>query len=87
VHNGQQPNKVFYGWIIVAVALAIISLGMGLMFSLGVFMEPLQLAFGWGRRHIASANMYGWLAYGISSFVFGTLSDHFGTRWIVFSGT
>lgn len=86
MNNGQQPNKIFYGWIIVAVALAIISLGMGLMLSLGVFMEPLQLAFGWGRRHIASANMYGWLAYGVSSFVFGTLSDRFGTRWIVLIG-
>ena len=33
--------SMFYGWIIVAVALSIISLRMGLMFYLGVFMEPL----------------------------------------------
>ncbi|ETX00660.1 MAG: hypothetical protein ETSY1_10370 [Candidatus Entotheonella factor] len=73
----------FYGWIIVATALAIIALGMGLMFSLGVFMEPLENALGWSRGQIAQANLYGWVAFGVSAFSFGLLSDRVGTRVVV----
>jgi hypothetical protein len=31
-----------------ATALMIVVMGMRLMFSLGVCMEPLEIAFGWG---------------------------------------
>ena len=78
-----QRQGFFYGWIIVATALAIIALGMGLMFSLGVFMEPLENALGWSRGQIAQANLYGWVAFGVLAFGFGLLSDRLGTRVIV----
>jgi len=55
----QQRDGIFYGWIIVAAAFIIIGLGMGLMFSLGVFMEPLETAFGWERGQIAQGILYG----------------------------
>lgn len=42
----QRRDGIFYRWIIVVAAFIIIRLGMGLMFSLGVFMEPLETAFG-----------------------------------------
>jgi sugar phosphate permease len=58
----------------------------GLMFSLSVFMEPLEQAFGWNREQIARANLYGWVVFGVCSFACGTLSDRFGTRWIVLCG-
>jgi sugar phosphate permease len=81
-----RPQGLFYGWIIVATALVIIAMGMGLMFSLGVFMEPLESALGWSRGQIAQANLYGWLAFGVSAFVFGMLSDRLGTRLVVRMG-
>jgi hypothetical protein len=56
MHTTRRQG-IFYGWIMVATALAIIALGMGLMFSLGVFMEPLQSALGWSRGQIAQANL------------------------------
>ena len=78
-----QRQGVFYGWILIGTALTIIALGMGLMFSLGIFMEPLERSLGWSRGHIAQANLYGWIAFGISACMFGLLSDRLGTRGVV----
>jgi hypothetical protein len=41
-----QRQNVFYGWIVVATALIIIAVGLELMFSLGVFMGPLESVLG-----------------------------------------
>jgi sugar phosphate permease len=79
---GQRPG-VFYGWVLVGTALTIIAVGMGLLFSLGIFMAPLEQSLGWSRGHIAQANLYGWIAFGISAFTFGLLSDRLGTRGVV----
>ena len=86
MQTAPRPG-IFYGWVIVATALATIALGMGLMFSLGIFMEPLENALGWSRGQIAQANLYGWMAFGIFSFTFGLLSDRLGTRRVVRMGT
>jgi sugar phosphate permease len=82
-----QRQGVFYGWILVVTSLTIVALAMGLMFSLGIFMEPLESTLGWSRGQIAQANLYGWLAFGIFSFTFGLLSDRIGTRHVVRMGT
>jgi sugar phosphate permease len=78
-----RQQGIFYGWILVVTSLAIIALGMGLMFTLGIFMEPLESTLGWSRGQIAQANLYGWMAFGIFSFIFGLLSDRLGTRGVV----
>jgi hypothetical protein len=41
-----QRQNVFYGWIVIAMALIIIAVGLGLLFSLGVFIGPLESALG-----------------------------------------
>ena len=73
----QQPRRIFYGWIIVAAACTIVAMSVGLMFSLGVFMEPLETGFGWGRGQIAQGMLYSWLMFGTFPLVFGALS----ARW------
>jgi MFS family permease len=82
----QQPRRIFYGWISVAAAFTIGAMGMGLMFSLGVFMELLETIFGWGRGQIAQGMLYGWLMFGTFSLVFGALSDRFGMPRIIMAG-
>ena len=86
VEAQQQRPRIFYGWVIVAAASMIVAISMGLMFSLGVFMEPLETAFGWGRGQIAQGILYGWLMYGTFSLVFGALSDRFGMQRIIMVG-
>ncbi len=81
-----SPRGIFYGWIIVAIAVVITAMGVGLMFSLGIFMDPLEVAFGWGRSQIASASLVGWIAFGCASLCFGVLSDRLGTRVVVMIG-
>jgi sugar phosphate permease len=78
-----RRQGLFYGWIMVVTALTIIALGVGLMFSLGVFMEPLEHTLGWSRGQIAQASLYAWVVFGVFSFVFGMLSDRLGTPLIV----
>jgi MFS family permease len=82
----MSKQRCFYGWVIVAAAMVIIAIGVGLMFSLGIFMEPLELALGWGRGQIARASLFGWIAFGLASFGFGTLSDRIGSRVVVMIG-
>jgi MFS family permease len=79
-------ERFFYGWVVVSASIVAAAITMGLMFSLGVFMEPLELTFGWGRGDIARASLFGWIAFGLSSFGFGALSDRLGTRYVVMIG-
>ncbi len=81
-----SQRGIFYGWVIVATSMVITAIGVGLMFSLGIFMQPLEVAFGWGRGQIARASLFGWIAFGLASFLFGALSDRLGTRVVVMIG-
>ena len=81
-----SQRGIFYGWVIVATSMVITAIGVGLMFSLGIFMQPLEVAFGWGRGQIARASLFGWIAFGLASFLFGALSDRLGTRIVVMIG-
>jgi hypothetical protein len=42
---GQR--RLFYGWVVLAVSAAITCLGMGTLFSLGVFLKPIEDSTGW----------------------------------------
>lgn len=82
----NSPTKLFYGWIIVAVGIVVSCIGMGTLMSLGVFMQPISSDMGWSRTGIAVTSMIGFLAMGFGSFFWGTLSDRYGARLVVFSG-
>jgi len=81
-----MPGKIFYGWVVVAAAAAIIGVGIGALFALGVFLKPIEEALGWGRGAISSAALLNWVIFGLGSFVWGILSDRIGTRTVVLSG-
>jgi MFS family permease len=78
--------KIFYGWIIVAVGIVISCVGMGTMMSLGVFLQPIAQDTGWSRTGISAAATLNFLAMGFGSFVWGSLSDRFGSRVVVLCG-
>src|SRR5262249_33669833 len=77
---------LFYGWIVVGVGIVVSCIGMGTMLSLGVFLQPISEATGWSRTGISTAALLNWLSMGIGSFVWGALSDRFGTRGVVVCG-
>ncbi|MBV8089658.1 MAG: MFS transporter [Alphaproteobacteria bacterium] len=82
----RPAAKLFYGWIIVGAGIVITCLGMGTMMSLGIFLQPMSIATGWSRTSISAAALINFLCMGPASFLWGALSDRFGTRAVVLSG-
>ena len=81
-----MASRVFYGWIVVAASAAIVCVGMGSLFSLGVFLKPMAESMGWSRGAISSVALLNWIAMGLGSFVWGALSDRIGTRAVAVAG-
>jgi MFS family permease len=78
--------KIFYGWIIVGAGIVASCIGVGAMLSLSVFLQPVSEATGWSRTGVSTAALVNWLSMGIGSFLWGALSDRFGTRAVVLCG-
>src|SRR5437899_754714 len=78
--------RLFYGWIIVGVGIVVTCVGLGAMLSLSVFLAPMSAAMGWSRTGISMAALLNFLAMGVGSFLWGALSDRFGTRAVVLCG-
>jgi MFS family permease len=72
--------------VVLGASFAIIGMGIGTIFSLGVFLKPIEAATGWSRGAISSVSFLNWVSYALGSFVWGILSDRFGTRMVVLSG-
>src|SRR2546421_3056317 len=73
-------RRVFYGWIVVAASATIVCIGLGSLFSLGVFLVPIERAMGWSRGAISTVALLNWAAMGLGSFCWGALSDRIGGR-------
>ena len=82
----MAPRRIFYGWIVVLASAVVICLGMGSLFSLGVFLKPLAESMGWSRGAVSSVALLNWIAMGLGSFVWGALSDRVGTRAVAVAG-
>ena len=78
--------RFFYGWVIVGVGIVVTCVGFGAMLSLSVFLQPMAEAMGWSRTGIATAAMLNFLCMGVGAFLWGALSDRFGTRAVVLGG-
>ena len=82
----MRQRPVSYGWIVIAASAAIICIGMGALFSLGVFLAPIERAMGWSRGAISTVALLNWIAMGLGSFAWGVLSDRIGGRGVALAG-
>jgi MFS family permease len=82
----MSQRGLFYGWIVVGASALIVCIGMGALFSLGVFLKPMADAMGWSRAAISSVALLNWIAMGLGSFCWGALSDRVGTRAVALAG-
>jgi MFS family permease len=78
--------KLFYGWVIVGVGIVVTCVGFGAMLTLSIFLQPLSEAMGWSRTGIAAAATLNFLCMGVGAFLWGALSDRYGTRTVVLCG-
>jgi MFS family permease len=83
----MKPNKLYYGWVVVAVTAIALILAAGARSAPGVFVLPLQTDFpDWKRAAISLAISIGLVMYGFGGPLSGWLMNKFGPRHIVFAG-
>ena len=75
-----------YGWVIVAVGALMGCIGMGSLFSLAVFLDPIATDTGWSRAGISASMTVAFLAMGVGAFLWGTISDRYGPRIVGIAG-
>jgi MFS family permease len=80
-------NRFHYRWVIVAAGGLLGCVAIGAMFSLPVFLRPISRDTGWSITGISSAMTFGFLAMALGSIIWGNLSDRFGPRLIVLTGS
>jgi MFS family permease len=76
-----------YRWVIVAAGGLLGCIAMGAMFSLPIFLTPMSRATGWSVTGISTAMTIGFLAMAAGSMAWGGLSDRFGPRIVVLTGS
>lgn len=82
----RETPKLFYGYILVAIAVGIQIVGWGIYNSFGVFFNPLLAEFGWSRATVSGAASLSQMMVGLGAIVFGNLNDRFGPRLLVVGG-
>jgi MFS family permease len=76
-----------YRWVIVAAGGLLGCVAIGSMFSLPVLLRPIAADTGWSVTGVSSAMTIGFLAMAFGSMAWGSLSDRFGPRAIVLTGS
>lgn len=76
-----------YRWVIVAAGGLLGCVAIGAMFSLPVFLQPMAKETGWSVTGISTAMTIGFLAMAVASMAWGGLSDRFGPRPVVLTGS
>ena len=73
--------------MIVAAGGLLGCVAIGAMFSLPVFLLPISRDTGWSVTGVSSAMTIGFLAMALASMAWGTLSDRWGPRLVVLTGS
>jgi MFS family permease len=76
-----------YRWVIVAAGGLLGCVAIGAMFSLPVFLGAITRDTGWSVTGVSSAMTIGFLALALTSMAWGNLSDRFGPRFVVMTGS
>jgi MFS family permease len=76
-----------YRWVIVAAGGLLGCVAIGAMFSLPVFLGAITRDTGWSVTGVSSAMTIGFLALASTSMAWGNLSDRFGPRLVVATGS
>jgi OFA family oxalate/formate antiporter-like MFS transporter len=76
--HGQ--SKIFYGWIIAFISLAVTTTAFGILYAFGIFFKIWLNEWGCSRAFLSGVFSLAFLIYGVSSFFMGNLTDRYGPR-------
>src|SRR2546428_733958 len=82
----MSQRGLFYGWVVVFAAATVVALGQGSLFSLGVFLKPLEDSMHWSRSAVSLTALVNWMAMGVGSSFWGAISDRLGSRFVTIAG-
>src|SRR6202034_3336849 len=80
-------SRSHYRWVIVAAGGLLGCVAIGAMFALPVFLRPIARDTGWAITGISGAMTIGFLAMAVASMAWGNLSDRWGPRLAVMTGS
>ena len=78
----RKPRR-FYGHILVVAAFFIMVVMWGILYSFGVFFNPVLNEFGWTSAAVSGAYSLAFLLLGMSSIVTGRITDRFGPKMVL----
>ncbi len=78
-----RSNKLFYGWLIVAVGFFTLFLATGARNAFGVFVVPMSEELEWTRSQVSAAGAIGILINGLTQPFIGRLYDKYGGRTVI----
>ncbi len=77
---------IFYGWVVVAAAFAVMFVGFGSAYTFSTFLKPLQAEFAASRGSVSLVfSLAGFLYFGFGV-VSGPLADRWGARRLAVAG-
>ncbi|UCH08723.1 MAG: MFS transporter [Deltaproteobacteria bacterium] len=79
----EKRDGIFYGWVILSVALITLLLGFGIRNAFSVFYPTIVAEFGWGRGNTALMFSITIIVYGLVAPLAGSLVDRFGPRLVM----
>jgi len=81
--TGDNKNKLFYGYIVVAAALLIVIIAHGAQYTFGIFFNPILTEFGWTKAVTSGAFSLYLVLWGVLGIFVGRLNDSFGPRIVM----
>jgi OFA family oxalate/formate antiporter-like MFS transporter len=82
----EVQGGLFYGWIIVGCAFAILCVAYGIQFTFGVFMPAISADTGWDRASLSVPYSLYVFVYSALGVVTGRLTDRWGPRVVLTVG-
>jgi MFS family permease len=80
-------NQSHYRWVIVAAGGLLGCVAVGAMFSLPVLLRSISADTGWSITGISTTMTIGFIAMAVGSMAWGNMSDRFGARPVVMTGS
>src|SRR5437764_4572413 len=78
--------RLFYGWVIVAVAFVTMAIGVNARTAFSLLFPPIVDEFGWDRGATAAAFSFGFILAAFLSPFLGRWMDRFGPRVVIEAG-